>query len=61
MSYYEPKDLADFPNITEWAQNEGNKFFEYYGCGHRRGQTHRAGEIAHCSYRGDHTELPVLH
>ena len=31
MSYYEPKDLADFPNITEWAQKEGNKFFEYYG------------------------------
>jgi hypothetical protein len=29
MSYYEPKDLADFPNITEWAQKEGNKFFEY--------------------------------
>ena len=31
MSYYEPKDLADFPNITEWAQKEGNKFFDYYG------------------------------
>jgi hypothetical protein len=23
MIYYEPKDLADFPNITEWAQKEG--------------------------------------
>jgi alkylhydroperoxidase/carboxymuconolactone decarboxylase family protein len=31
MSYYESKDLADFPNITEWAQKEGIKFFEYYG------------------------------
>jgi alkylhydroperoxidase/carboxymuconolactone decarboxylase family protein len=31
MNYYEPKDLADFPNITEWAQDMGNKFFEYYG------------------------------
>jgi alkylhydroperoxidase/carboxymuconolactone decarboxylase family protein len=30
MSYYEPKDLADFPNITEWARKEGDKFFEYY-------------------------------
>ena len=30
MSYYEQKDLADFPKITEWAQKEGNKFFEYY-------------------------------
>lgn len=31
MIYYEPKNLADFPNITEWAQKEGGKFFEYYG------------------------------
>jgi len=31
MSYYEPKDLADFPNIGEWAAEQGNKFFEYYG------------------------------
>ncbi len=30
MNYYEPKDLADFPNITEWAREQGNKFFEYY-------------------------------
>ena len=31
MSYYEPKDLADFTNINEWAEKQGNKFFEYYG------------------------------
>lgn len=31
MNYYEPKDLADFPNITEWAGDQGKKFFEYYG------------------------------
>lgn len=31
MNYYEPKDLADFSNITEWAADPGNKFFEYYG------------------------------
>lgn len=31
MNYYDPKDLADFPNITEWAPDQGNKFFEYYG------------------------------
>lgn len=30
MAYYESKDLADFPNITEWAEDQGNKFFEYY-------------------------------
>ena len=28
--YYETKDLADFPNITEWAEDQGKKFFEYY-------------------------------
>ena len=36
--YYEPKDLQDFPNITEYAAQEGKKFFEYYsqatGAGH---------------------------
>ena len=31
MNYYDPKDLADLPNITEWARDQGNKFFEYYG------------------------------
>ncbi len=30
MNYYEAKDLADFPNIGEWAAEQGNKFFEYY-------------------------------
>ena len=29
--YYEKKDLQDFPNITEYAEEEGKKFFEYYG------------------------------
>jgi alkylhydroperoxidase/carboxymuconolactone decarboxylase family protein len=31
QNYYEPKDLADFPNIGEYAPEEGKKFFEYYG------------------------------
>ena len=31
MNYYEQKDLADFPNIGEWAETQGKKFFEYYG------------------------------
>ncbi|MHB8138099.1 MAG: arsenosugar biosynthesis-associated peroxidase-like protein [Smithellaceae bacterium] len=31
MNYYELKDLADFPNIAEWAADQGNTFFEYYG------------------------------
>ena len=29
--YYEKKDLADFPNIGEFAPDQGKKFFEYYG------------------------------
>jgi len=29
--YYEKKDLADFPNIGEYAEAEGEKFFDYYG------------------------------
>jgi alkylhydroperoxidase/carboxymuconolactone decarboxylase family protein len=29
-SYFEKKDLADFPNITEYAREEGEVFFEYY-------------------------------
>ncbi|MCP4218237.1 MAG: 4-carboxymuconolactone decarboxylase [bacterium] len=28
--YYEKKDLADFSNIGEYAEEEGKKFFEYY-------------------------------
>lgn len=31
MSYYEPKDLKKFGNITDWSQELGEKFFEYYG------------------------------
>jgi len=29
-NYYEPKDLADFPNIVEYAGEQGKKFFDYY-------------------------------
>lgn len=29
--YFEKKDLADFPNIGEYAGEEGKKFFDYYG------------------------------
>jgi len=28
--YYEPRDLEDFPNITEYASEAGTKFFDYY-------------------------------
>lgn len=28
--YYEPRDLADFPNVTEDAPEQGQAFFEYY-------------------------------
>jgi len=30
QNYYDPKDLKDFPNITEFAPEQGHKFFEYY-------------------------------
>lgn len=29
-TYYEPKDLEDFPNIGEHASDQGQAFFEYY-------------------------------
>jgi alkylhydroperoxidase/carboxymuconolactone decarboxylase family protein len=29
-SYYERRDLEDFPNIGEYAPEVGGKFFEYY-------------------------------
>ena len=31
LQYYEKKDLADFPNIGEYAPEQGKAFFEYYG------------------------------
>ena len=30
MSYYDPKDLRKFGKITEWSEDLGNKFFDYY-------------------------------
>lgn len=30
-TYYDPADLRKFGNITEWDEELGNKFFEYYG------------------------------
>jgi len=30
-SYYDPKDLRKFGNITEWSEELGSKFFDYYG------------------------------
>ena len=29
--YYNPKDLRKFGNITEWSEELGEKFFDYYG------------------------------
>ena len=31
QTYYDPKDLRKFGKITEWSEELGNKFFEYYG------------------------------
>ena len=30
-TYYNPADLRKFGTITEWSEELGNKFFEYYG------------------------------
>ena len=30
-SYYDPSDLRKFGNITEWNEELGGKFFDYYG------------------------------
>ena len=29
--YYDPKDLRKFGKITEWSEELGEKFFDYYG------------------------------
>ncbi len=29
-TYYDPADLKKFGNITEWSEELGTKFFEYY-------------------------------
>ncbi|TJY37836.1 arsenosugar biosynthesis-associated peroxidase-like protein [Pontimicrobium aquaticum] len=29
-SYYDPADLRKFGNITEWSEELGTKFFDYY-------------------------------
>jgi alkylhydroperoxidase/carboxymuconolactone decarboxylase family protein len=31
MSYYNPEDLQKFPQITEFSEELGKKFFDYYG------------------------------
>ena len=30
-SYYDPADLRKFGKITEWSEELGTKFFDYYG------------------------------
>ena len=30
-TYYNPKDLKKFGEITEWQKKLGDKFFDYYG------------------------------
>ena len=31
MSYYDPADLKKFGNITDFQEELGEKFFDYYG------------------------------
>ena len=30
-NYYDPADLRKFGKITEWSEELGTKFFDYYG------------------------------
>ncbi|WP_081210469.1 arsenosugar biosynthesis-associated peroxidase-like protein [Salegentibacter sediminis] len=30
-TYYDPADLRKFGNISEWSEELGEKFFDYYG------------------------------
>jgi len=30
-SYYDPADLRKFGKITDWSEELGTKFFDYYG------------------------------
>ncbi|GGD89952.1 arsenosugar biosynthesis-associated peroxidase-like protein [Planktosalinus lacus] len=30
-NYYDPKDLKKFGDITEWSEELGTKYFDYYG------------------------------
>ena len=57
--YYDPKDLKDFPNIVEYAAEEGRSFFEYYARATGPGQlTERekslialaVATVRHCPY-----------
>jgi alkylhydroperoxidase/carboxymuconolactone decarboxylase family protein len=37
-NYYEKKDLADFSNIGEFAPEQGENFFKYYGSSTEEGK-----------------------
>jgi len=37
-TYYDPADLKKFGNITDWNEELGNMFFEYYGKVFEEGQ-----------------------
>jgi alkylhydroperoxidase/carboxymuconolactone decarboxylase family protein len=58
-TYYERRDLEDFPNIGEYAPEAGAKFFEYYGVATSAGKlTERekslialaVATVRHCPY-----------
>ena len=54
-SNYNPSDLRKFGNITEWNEELGNKFFEYYGKVFEEGAL-TAGEKALIALAVAHTE-----
>ena len=36
-TYYDPADLRKFGNITDWSEELGEKFFEYYNAVFKEG------------------------
>lgn len=59
MNYYESTDLKKFGKITEWQEELGTKFFDYYGSVFKEGAlTERekslialaVSHVVHCPY-----------
>jgi len=60
-NYYEPKDLADFPNIAEFAPKQGAAFFDYYTKSTSAGSLTEREKILDCIDGGDRSPLSLLY
>lgn len=55
-NYYDPKDLKKFGDITQWSEELGTKYFDYYGKVFEEGEL-TAREKALIALAVAHTEL----